>query len=130
MVEDSKTILEEYIIEDNPLRGLSYSIIRNRLVAMGGIGSNNIKSKIMDNHYLIFNEDINKNFLKTPLAIIDINKSSKRIAKKIAKMDKNKLLDLTSKAEKIPKEAKYYLGREGFGYLAKIKKNIEYRKHS
>ncbi|MBI2057172.1 hypothetical protein HYT91_02875 [Candidatus Pacearchaeota archaeon] len=107
---------------------------------MGGIGSNNIKSKIMDNHYLIFNEDINKNFLKTPLAIIDINKSfeakermyneAKRIAKKIAKMDKNKLLDLTSKAEKIPKEAKYYLGREGFGYLAKIKKNIEYRKHS
>jgi len=119
-MEESRTLLVERINEGckNPLENLSYNIISNRLVAMGGYETYQINAEIVNNHYLISSHNVVRSFEKKALAIVDIDKpeeavnrmyqEAKRIAREEAKHSHNKLLDFTSRAKRIPSDAQYY----------------------
>ena len=122
MSEHSKTILRERILsgKTSVLEGGYFSVVRMRLVAMGGWQSNSIEAKVLDNHYLIENVDVVRDFTRKPLAIVDIHKpkeaigrmynEARKIAEEWAKYDGNEVLDITSRvATKIPKDAHYYV---------------------
>lgn len=118
---ESRTILTEHVPdgEYSPLRGGNYYVIACRLVAQGGFESDNISARVVDNHFLIINKiKWNDSGLEEILGIVDINKpeeaeermylEAKKIAERRAKCDENTIIDITSKAETLPEEAKYY----------------------
>jgi len=125
MTEDSRTLLEKRVLSKliSP-ESVRYSITRNRLVVMGGIGSNEIYAKRFNKKdYLIINKDSYKD-REIPLAIVNENHSDEfvlktlyekatKVAEEWAKFDHNKILDLTGN-KPIPEEAKYYQSRYSY----------------
>ena len=121
---DSRTILTEYVSngKHSPLYGGSYSVVACRLVAYGGFESDEITARTIDNHFLIVNRQVWRRDVKLEeiLGIVDIDKpqkaeermykEAKKIAERRAKLDKNTVIDITSKANRIPREAEYYAG--------------------
>ncbi len=118
MLEDSRTLLIEHKYKgkegEGPVEGISYSIMAHRHVGYGGYVCKRIEARTLDNHYLITVRNIiGKDWREGPLpiAIVDVDKleeavermyrEAKRIAENKAQEDNNKMLDITSRAEKI-----------------------------
>jgi hypothetical protein len=122
-MNESKTLLERRIKEgdESLAERTKYSVIRNRLVAMGGTSSNDIYAeKFEKGDFLILNYR-NYDDDKVPLEIVNNRHSEKTVLKKlyenalevaiqVAERDGNDLMDLTGHVP-IPKNAKYYIDR-------------------
>jgi len=131
MGENARTLLTEYASKGKrtPLEERSYHVIANRLVAMGGFECNRVKAIKVDNHYLLMRTSTVDGFYWEPFGIFDLNKPSvalnrmyneaKRIAKERAKRDGNKIIDLTSRAEKVQGNDKFYVPNEHLERLLK-----------
>lgn len=114
-----RTIIEENKHEGKKDLG-SYSVIACvHSSRYGGWEVRRIEARIMDNHYLLECANVVNNFKWESFGIVDIDKpeevlnrmyeKAKEEAKYIAKLHENKILDLTSRVKKKPKEAKYYM---------------------
>ena len=119
MAMSSRTILTEYVNGSLTL-GRSYSICGNRLPGSGGCNSATIEARVIDNHYLIMKANVSRNFVKTPLAIVDMDKpevaqdrmyqEAMNVAVERAEFDKNKVIDITSRNTKISENDKCFVG--------------------
>lgn len=97
--------------------GGSYGVVANRLVAYGGSQTDSVKVKVVDEHFVILHRQEVRG-LETILGVVDIDmpdeaearlyQEAKKIAEKRAVSDKNTVIDITSKAEEIPDEARFY----------------------
>ena len=119
---ESRTILTELITsgQDSPLRNGSYFVVACRLIAYGGFTSDEITTRVIDNHFLIVNRPVwNNRPVEEILRIVNIDKiteaedllylEAKKIAERRAKKDGNRVIDITSKNKIIPEEAQYYV---------------------
>jgi len=123
---NSRTLLTEYstegLTEYSTECRVGYSIIASRLVAMGGFQCNTIEARVVDDHFLLIRANTVKNFDYEPFGIVDLKHpqvalnriydEAKRLAKERAKRDGNKVLDLTSRGNRVKGEDKYYVPDE------------------
>ncbi len=120
-MEQSRTLLTEYAPqkEKTPLEERSFSVIANRLVAMGGFRCNKVEVRRIDDHYILMSANGVNELNWEPFGRVDLNKpnialnrmyeEAKRLAKKRAKFDSNRILDLTSKGKKISERDRCYI---------------------
>jgi hypothetical protein len=120
---NSRTLLEEYVPEDRDLDKTSYSVVASRLVSHGGFECNRVEARLIDNHYLLMGVRTDRGFEYEPFGIVDKNKrkialdrmynETMRLAKERARKEGNKVIDLTSRANKVKGDDRYYVPNEG-----------------
>lgn len=121
MTEDSRTLLTEHINNRKriPVEGTTYHITASRLVVMGGFECNRVEAKLLDNYFLLMRVNTVNGFYYEPFSVVDIAQpqmaldrmynEAKSLAKDRARRDENKVIDLTSRAEKVRGNDKYYV---------------------
>lgn len=120
MSETSRTLLTEHVDKEpvSPDKQ-SYSIIACRLAGMGGFECYQVKAENIDGHYVLMKSNTVNGFNWEIFGVVDVNHpavalermyaEAKRLAEERALRDKNNVLDLTSRVNKIIGDDKYFV---------------------
>ena len=132
MGSDMRTVLSEHL--EARLEDSSYDIEPNRMVACGGAVTDSVELERVGKQYIIIHrrpishEEENlavagtKNRDKILALMYD---SAKRIAREIAKRHGYKMLDLTSRARNLSRDAYYYMSFEDYRKLKYLRASMK-----